>query len=64
MPPFRFLFETRKIVGRPSDRALKLPADWSIEPGYELMPTEQGEALVAYLKVLDHTTPLPEAESP
>ncbi len=64
MPPFRFLFELRKIVGKPSDRALKPPKEWPIEPGHELVPTTDGEALVAYLKALDHTTPLPEAESP
>ena len=64
MAPFAFLYETRKIVGQASTRALKLPKGLTVEPGYEIVPTEEAEALVAYLKALDHTYPLPETESP
>ncbi len=62
MPRFRFLYETRKIVGAKSRKALDTPPDWNVPAGYEIVPTEDALALVAYLKALDHTTPLPEAE--
>jgi cytochrome c oxidase cbb3-type subunit 2 len=56
MPPFPFLFEKRKIVGQPSADALNIK---SIEPGYELVPTDDAKALVAYLKSLDRTYDVP-----
>jgi cytochrome c oxidase cbb3-type subunit 2 len=65
MPPFRFLYEKRKIVGEPSPDALIYTGDWKadIEPGYEIVPTSDAKALVAYLLSLDRTTvPLPEAK--
>ncbi len=59
MPPYRFLFEMRKIVGQPSPDALNLPATYtdgeplpkdSLPPeGYEVVPTERAKSLVAYL---------------
>jgi cytochrome c oxidase cbb3-type subunit 2 len=64
MPSFRFLYERRKIIGSPSHRAVRLPTDWSVKPGYELVPTPEATALVAYLMSLDHTTPLTEAGTP
>ncbi|RME69508.1 MAG: cytochrome-c oxidase, partial [Verrucomicrobia bacterium] len=61
MPPFRFLFETRKIVGEPSPHALKLPPEEAPPPGYEVVPTPRAEALVAYMLSLKTDYNLPEA---
>ena len=62
MPPHAFLYEVRKIVGQPSKDALKVPKGWTVPPpGFEIVPTNDGRTLVAYLKALDHTTPLKEA---
>lgn len=45
MPAYRFLFTTRKISGEASPKALH-----GVAPaGYELIPTERAESLVAYL---------------
>lgn len=60
MPPFRFLFEKRKIVGQPSPRALALPGADAAPAGYEIVPTARGEALVAYLLNLKDTFNYPE----
>jgi cytochrome c oxidase cbb3-type subunit II len=62
MPPFRFLFEKRKIQGRPSPDALALPREEAPEPGYEIVPTPEGKALVQYLLSLKANAPLPEAQ--
>jgi len=61
MPPFKFLFETRKIVGQPSPKALQLPAPYTAKPGYEIVPTPRAQALVAYLLSLKHDYVYPEA---
>jgi cytochrome c oxidase cbb3-type subunit 2 len=65
MPPFRFLYEKRKITGEPSAEAIELTGDWraDLEPGYEIVPTGDAKDLVAYLLSLDRTTvSLPEAK--
>jgi cytochrome c oxidase cbb3-type subunit II len=64
MPPYRYLFEVRKIEGARSPEALDLPAKDAPPAGYEVVPTNEGRALVAYLKSLDHTYALPEAPLP
>jgi cytochrome c oxidase cbb3-type subunit II len=61
MPPFRFLFEKRKIVGKPSPAALVLPEGSAPEPGYEIVPKPEALALVQYLLSLKANAPLPEA---
>lgn len=61
MPPYRFLFEKRKIIRQPSPDALKLPKEFAPEPGYEIVPTEKAEALVAYLQSLHSDVALFEA---
>ena len=61
MPPHRFLFRTRKIVFAPSAEALKLPAGFEPPAGYEVVPTDDAHALVAYLQSLRVTAPLFEA---
>jgi len=61
MPPFPFLFQVRKIVGQPSPKALgNLPALLAPPPGFELVPTARGEALVAYLQSLKFEYDYPE----
>lgn len=65
MPPFRFLYQKQKIVGEPSRDALVFTGDFAndVEPGFEIVPTSDAKALVAYLLSLDRTTvALPEAK--
>ncbi len=57
MPPYRFLFETRKITGERSATALKVPA----AVGMEVVPTHRAQALVAYLQSLNNVYEYPEA---
>jgi len=64
MAPYRYLYETRRIQSAPSPDALELPAPYAPAPGYEVVPTEEAKALVAYLQSLDHTYALPEAPLP
>ena len=62
MPPFPFLFETRRIVGQPSPKALQgLPPPYAPPAGYELLPTPRAEALVAYLQSMKSEYEFPEA---
>lgn len=61
MPPYRFLFRTRKISGAGSPDALKLPPEVALPAGYEVVPTPQALQLVAYLLSLRSETPLFEA---
>ena len=61
MPSYRFLFEKRKIVGQPDADALPLTGDEAPPAGYQIVPTAQAKALVAYLTLLDHSHPLQEA---
>lgn len=62
MPPFRFLFRMQKIQGRPSGNAVQgLLGPHAPQPGYEVVPTADARALVAYLLSLKRDYPLPEA---
>lgn len=63
MPAFKFLYEKRKIGAAPSADALKLDDLPHAKPeaGYEIVPTADAKALVAYLKSLDRSYPLTEA---
>jgi cytochrome c oxidase cbb3-type subunit 2 len=56
MPPYTFLFETRKISGQPSPDALKV----EVAPGTEVVPTERARVLVAYLLSLQNPYDYPE----
>jgi cytochrome c oxidase cbb3-type subunit 2 len=49
MPPYRFLFETRKIGFSPSSDALMLSEKDAPPAGYEVVPRPQARALAAYL---------------
>ncbi|MBM3835191.1 MAG: hypothetical protein FJ403_18340 [Verrucomicrobia bacterium] len=64
MPPYRFLFEKRKIGRHPSPDALQLTGEDAVEPGYEVVPTERARALVAYLLSMDAQFGLFEAPLP
>jgi len=57
MPPFRFLFETRRIEKSRSPDAL--PDDIAPRPpGYEVVPTRDAKRLVAYLLSLRADAPI------
>ena len=58
MPPYRFLFEQRKIKDRPSPEALVLPGELAPPPGYEIVPRPEALALAAYLTSLRADAPL------
>ena len=63
MPPYAFLYEKRLIAqnGEPSAKALKLPSAFAPDEGYEIVPTQRAEALVAYMQSLKLDYSLPEA---
>ncbi len=62
MPAFRYLYTMQKIQGAPSADALKdLTGPYAPKPGYEVVPTEDAKALVAYLLSLKRDYALPEA---
>ena len=61
MPPYRYLFEQRWIGNVPSPDALNLTGDFAPPAGYEIVPTAEARALVAYLLSLKSDAPLPEA---
>lgn len=58
MPPFRYLFEVRKIGREPSPDALKLPPEFAPAAGYEVVPKSEARELAAYLLSLRATVPL------
>jgi cytochrome c oxidase cbb3-type subunit 2 len=61
MPAYPYLFEKRRISGSPSLDALQLAGEYAPEPGYEVVPTPEVLALVAYLLSLQAGVSLPEA---
>ena len=61
MPPYRFLFQKKKIVQRPSSDALELPREVAPEHGFEIIPGPEAIALAAYLTSLRADAPLFEA---
>lgn len=61
MPPHRFLFDLRAVeLERPAD-ALDFPPEYSLAADMAVVPTARARALVAYLKSLDASYPVPEA---
>lgn len=65
MPSFRYLYKMQKIQGQASDDAVKgLRGPHAPPPGYEVVPTDDAKALVAYLVSLKRNYPLPEAPEP
>lgn len=61
MPPYRFLFEQRKITRAPSPDALRLTGELAPPAGYEIIPKPEARALAAYLVSLRSDVPLDEA---
>jgi cbb3-type cytochrome oxidase cytochrome c subunit len=68
MPPYPFLFQTRKVSGARSPDALNLarelvvlPKDAEPNEEYEVVPTEAARLLIAYLQSLRVSVPLYEA---
>jgi cytochrome c oxidase cbb3-type subunit 2 len=74
MPPYAFLYEIRPIVGEPNPRALRItpeaarkagmPASMMPREGYEIVPTQRAEDLVAYLISLNDSFEFPEVAAP
>lgn len=64
MPSFRYLFEIKKIAGAPSPDAVSVRGPHAPVAGYEVVPTPDAKALVAYLLSLKREYPLPEAPEP
>ncbi len=58
MPPYRFLFEQRRIGAKPSPDALQLRGSFAPPAGFEIVPTDSARALAAYLVSLRQDTPL------
>ncbi|MGA3267363.1 MAG: cbb3-type cytochrome c oxidase subunit II [Verrucomicrobiota bacterium] len=61
MPPFRYLFEVRKIGGAMSPDALQFSKGFEPPAGYEVVPKPQAKELAAYLLSLRADVPLYEA---
>jgi len=61
MPPFRFLFEVRKIGDAPSSDALQFPKDFAPPAGCEVVPKPEAKQLASYLLSLRQDAPLYEA---
>jgi cytochrome c oxidase cbb3-type subunit 2 len=63
MPPYPFLYRKQPIdpIKGPSPKALALSGRFAPEEGYEIVPTERAEALVAYLLSLKMDYTFPEA---
>ncbi len=61
MPPFRFLFELRKLGDAPLPDALQFPKDFPPPAGFEVVPTPEAKQLAAYLLNLKADAPLYEA---
>ena len=62
-PPYRYLFEKRKVTGQKSADALNLVGEQLPEAGYEIVPSPAAEALVGYLLSLDRSHELTEAKA-
>ena len=62
MPSFRHLFIKRKVTGEPSPEALKLGGSSDVSSEYEIVPSDDAKALVAYLLSLDKSHPLKEVK--
>ena len=63
MPSFRFLYEKRKIGGERAADALQFNGVGGPEEGWEIVPTHDANALVAYLMSLDQSHELKEVKS-
>jgi cytochrome c oxidase cbb3-type subunit II len=64
MPAYRFLFVLHKIDGLPSDNAVILKTGDAPPAGFEILPTAEAKALVAYLLSLKNDYHLPDEKGP
>ena len=62
MPPYKFLFEKRKLLPGQQPSPDALPVE--VEPGFQMVPSHRADALIAYLQSLVATAPLFEAPYP
>lgn len=64
MPAFEYLYKKQKIQDSPSPKALRFPPNYPNGPenGFEIVPTEKAEQLVAYLLRLKLDYELPESK--
>jgi cytochrome c oxidase cbb3-type subunit II len=60
-PSYRFLFETRDIVGQRSEHALTLTGNLAVGARRQVVASDRAQALVAYLMSLDASYVYPEA---
>jgi hypothetical protein len=63
MPSFRYLYEKHKITGEPSADALRLGGPDAPQDGWEIVPSYDAKALVAYLMSLDQSHDLKEVKA-
>ncbi len=63
MPPYRFLYEKRRIGGQASADALKFGGPGKVPEGWEVVPSYDAQCLVAYLMGLDQSHALNEVKS-
>ena len=64
MPPYPYLFDTRKITGAPSPDALPLTGPYAPPAGYEVVPRPEALKLAAYVTSLHQKDYLFEAPPP
>jgi hypothetical protein len=66
MPPYRFLYEKRRIAGAAAPDAIIFAGDTRDEPetGWEIVPSYDAKCLVAYLMTRDQSHALKEAKAP
>jgi cytochrome c oxidase cbb3-type subunit 2 len=60
-PSYRFLFDVRAVTGQRSSQALKVMGEAKPEMGFEVVPSERAQSLVAYLLSLNTGYDYPEA---
>ena len=63
MPSFRFLYEKRRITGERSADAVPVSGEDAPPEGWEVVPTYDAKALVAYLMSLDQSHGLKEVKA-
>lgn len=61
MPAYRHLFRVKPLDGSPSPDALNLAAELAPPEGFEVVPTDEARALMAYLLSLQSAVSLKEA---
>ena len=61
MPAYKFLFDEHKIVGETSTEALDLDGALAAPAGYEIIPSERAQSLVAFLLSLNNNYDYPES---